>query len=413
MKRQTRVKWALPTVIDPPVRKCIQVYVPDDPMHIAAFRGAMLNLASALAWDDDTAHTAREVALVWREIVDGMVTWGCGDMSILFRQPSPCILEYSTDEGENWNVAGVFEDCAEGVAQDLIDQMLDDGSLSAGGQQPPQPRPSTVICKTYNVRLDGDGFWFCPVPLYAGDSIEVKTAEGGWWDGGEFSWRCPSGAIYGLGECSGDPELFTGDPASSVGHMRLIGFDGTNYRDMYLIKFTPTNTIPRFVLQANDSNINNNKGSINLTVEVCTNAYQGDCASANRYLPYAQTDYCYTGDAPPEDLWHDTGIAGEVQFNPPPTPGYPRAFVIDLRQTDAWWPNKSGAWQVKINGSSDLRLFAEEIRTGPCDRTDKIPIQANAPIDPATWYTIPANKPLMLIQSGSDGMGQINTICVQ
>lgn len=76
-RRNEPAKWTLPTVINPEGRRCVMIEVPDERFHIAAFRGAMLHLAEAYKWADDPDHTAREVALVWRGIIDAM-EWGCG-----------------------------------------------------------------------------------------------------------------------------------------------------------------------------------------------------------------------------------------------------------------------------------------------------------------------------------------------
>lgn len=76
-RRNSLAKWTLPTVIDPDERRCMMIPVPDDPYHVAAFRGALLHLSEAYKWADDPDHKAREVALVWRDIIDGL-EWGCG-----------------------------------------------------------------------------------------------------------------------------------------------------------------------------------------------------------------------------------------------------------------------------------------------------------------------------------------------
>lgn len=102
-RKNPPAKWVLPTVVDPPERKCIKIQVPDEQFHIAAFRGALLNLCAAYKWADDTAHTAREVALIWREIIDSM-EWGCGCMTEPFLQfrLNDCVFQYSITSGEEW-----------------------------------------------------------------------------------------------------------------------------------------------------------------------------------------------------------------------------------------------------------------------------------------------------------------------
>lgn len=69
-RRNPPAKWILPEVIDPEERLCFQIEVPNDPMHIAAFRGALYNLTSARFWQDDPDHKALEVAAVWQDIWD-------------------------------------------------------------------------------------------------------------------------------------------------------------------------------------------------------------------------------------------------------------------------------------------------------------------------------------------------------
>jgi len=46
--------------------------VPNERFHIAAFRGALLDLASAYKWQDDPDHKAREVANVWKGVIANM-----------------------------------------------------------------------------------------------------------------------------------------------------------------------------------------------------------------------------------------------------------------------------------------------------------------------------------------------------
>jgi hypothetical protein len=99
-RKNPPAKWVLPTTIDPP-RRCIQIQVPNDPAHVAAFRGALLALASAYNWSDDPAHTAREVALVWRDVVDNSLEWGCNEVQYEFRV-NGCELQYRVTGTSNW-----------------------------------------------------------------------------------------------------------------------------------------------------------------------------------------------------------------------------------------------------------------------------------------------------------------------
>jgi len=71
-KRYPRAKWELPEVVDPDTFRCYTIKVPDDRFHVAAFLGALQNLGSGQQWADDEEHTAKEVALVWRRVIDDM-----------------------------------------------------------------------------------------------------------------------------------------------------------------------------------------------------------------------------------------------------------------------------------------------------------------------------------------------------
>lgn len=71
-RRNPPAKWMLPDVVDPPDSICMSLQVPNNRYHIAAFRGALWNLASAINWADDIDHTAKEVAQVWRNVIDNM-----------------------------------------------------------------------------------------------------------------------------------------------------------------------------------------------------------------------------------------------------------------------------------------------------------------------------------------------------
>lgn len=77
-RRNPPAKWTLPTVVNPPTRKCFTVLVPNEDYHIAAFRGALLALGSAYNWQDDDLHTAKDVAAVWRSIVADVNPCGAG-----------------------------------------------------------------------------------------------------------------------------------------------------------------------------------------------------------------------------------------------------------------------------------------------------------------------------------------------
>lgn len=427
-KRQKNAGYRLPDPIDgyPLIDLCMQI--PDNELYKAAVLGAIKKLGEWFNWEKAyTPGDTRAVqasALFFGLINDTLKFGDCATMGVTDVRIVDCEVQVQYTGSTDWIVVGTLADCADTRAQQLIDSLLadgtligvsgiqdliQDGALSGGQQPPPTPRPGIVTCRVYYVTLTGNGKWLCPIPLYAGDSIEVKDASGGWWDGGEVNWRCPDGKKYVLGECNGSPEPFGGDPATGIGHMRIIGFDGLTYRDMYHIKYTPTNTISQFVLQANDSNIDNNKGSVNLTIEVCTNEYVGDCYSAASMLSLMQSDQCVTGSSMP---WHAAG--NSVQFN---GGGFPISLLIDLSSLSGGWPNKSGPWKVKAACEGIVSMGCQTSRLyPPCQPGLEYiagPYFNGQPINPDIWYDIPATKNWLGFFSNATGNGQINSICVQ
>lgn len=91
-RRNPPAQYVLPSVVNPASRKCYTILVPDEPQHIAAFNGAILSLASAYNWADDPDHTAKDVALVWREVWEQMAA--CGTSF-----PYACPYDFTADNG--------------------------------------------------------------------------------------------------------------------------------------------------------------------------------------------------------------------------------------------------------------------------------------------------------------------------
>lgn len=87
-RRNPPARWTLPEIVNPPTRKCFTILVPNEPYHIAAFRGALLNLASAYNWQDDLDHTAKDVANVWKSVIVDVTACGSGGI------PFACPFDY-------------------------------------------------------------------------------------------------------------------------------------------------------------------------------------------------------------------------------------------------------------------------------------------------------------------------------
>jgi len=267
-------RYTLPDVVDPSDSVCYMVPVPNDKFHIAAFKGQVKALASAYAWGDDTAHTALDVAAVWRIIFDNLEP--CEMVSIRLKPTDFCMVQLSTDGGTTWSDVADLSSCAHAAAVSEIQDALDRGDLSGGGQQPGQGSGAPGQCYDYDITINGNDRWLAPVAIEAGDIVDVTVRNGAWWHGDvtHLNWNCPDGTYFGLGNCFGSGYTDSADPLPSELKMRLIGYipgASTPYFDMYNTSRTidPGVTLSDFYLQPNDDNLADNQGSVSLHVQIC------------------------------------------------------------------------------------------------------------------------------------------------
>lgn len=101
-RRNPPARYTLPNNLAPSTFKCFRVSVPDDPFFIAAFRGQMLELGSALAWADDPDHKALQAAATWREVIANMTACSGGII------PIACPYDFQFGDDHDWHpiVAG-------------------------------------------------------------------------------------------------------------------------------------------------------------------------------------------------------------------------------------------------------------------------------------------------------------------
>lgn len=225
-RRNPPARYVLPDTVNPAGRKTIIMCIPDEPHHIAAFRGAMQTLGSAYNWADDEAHTAKEVAKLWREIIDQ------GDSCLEFRQDT-CHLYMVANGIETLIYNG----------QECIDANIADGTLMPGVRHSGLGDKPALDCENYSFGLAPLGTFVLPQRVSSGDTLRFFNTDGGTSDmaGGNIFWWCPSGATYALGSCTGlrGPSQ-TGDPASAITHASLMVLIAGNYYDLFDVASTPT-----------------------------------------------------------------------------------------------------------------------------------------------------------------------------
>lgn len=282
-KRYPRARWTLPTTVNPSTSTGWCVPVPDDPFHKAAFLGALATLGSAWSWADDPSQPAKEVADVWRNIIDNLEPCPMlSDVRIRLNPTDFCTIQLSTDAGANWADVADLSDCANAAANSIIDGRISDGSLSGGLQPGGNNGVISAQCYDYDVTLQGNGRWISPIPVQDGDTIQVTNVKGAWFDG-VFSgiWKCADGHTFALGACLGGGQGTAGaDPAPTLYHMNLIGQFGTSpaFFDAYNQAFTIPGGTPLsdLIFQANDSDLTDNQGSVTFHVQICKNHWVVD-----------------------------------------------------------------------------------------------------------------------------------------
>lgn len=100
-------QFDLPEIVDPE-RICVCFEIPNEKNHIRAFWTALYKLTIWNTWATDEAHTAREVAQVWRDVWNKAIgdedTMGCGcsEKPTLRRITPNGLLEVSFDDGQTW-----------------------------------------------------------------------------------------------------------------------------------------------------------------------------------------------------------------------------------------------------------------------------------------------------------------------
>lgn len=246
---------------------------------------------------------------------------------------NPCLIESSID-GVHW--------CA----------FIDLSKCSSFGTQPgPQPAPQPGGgAKQYCFNLRANETVLLPALVSTGDTVSLDRADGAGYDGGEFDlgplWRCPDGAAFVGGLCTGFYSTKPGDPLPSEHHMALIiGYGATP--DYLLVPLNTPVTIPSGVsqakvwLQVNDDPIGNNQGSYDVCVTVTNNN------AALVHIPVTSSAGVYTPFATELGSAYTLSFSGTAHIhNTPP-----------INDTDAfYWTNDGWATHARHSGDFGLSI---------------------------------------------------------
>lgn len=320
-RRNPLAKWVLPEVVDPVQRICVTLEIPDDRHHRAAFLGALLDLGSAYKWQDDAAHTAKDVALVWRDVYD--------KMKFCELPPEPI---FSNGIIEDFAMpirvdcdCRVWVTCCDGTEVELATVgMIDRPTQPGDGSETPTPGG----CVTYHARIDGPGLWFSPAVVNTGDTIEVTLPSGATYDPVSAIWRCPDGNIFFAGACVPGLTTDAGNPMPAVPQGKLIARIGATHYDVIPGLFAVPASISDEPLTFlfNYATPEGSAGQVTFDVNICNNAavqWQHDINLKISTAGFEQTD---------GGLWTPSVGWQSQQVNGVPNNGQQLRAVLDFGQ---------------------------------------------------------------------------------
>ena len=405
-KRFPLERWTLPDVVAPSDSICFRVPVPNDKFHIAAFMGAIYALTWSKNWAEDADHTAADVSRVWTEIFDNLEP--CEMVSIRLKPTDFCMVQLSTDGGSTWADVADLSACAHAAAVDEIQDAIDRGDLSGGGQQPGQGSGTPGVCYEYDITLHGSDRWLAPVAVEGNDIVTVSAEHGAWWHGdvAHLNWHCPDGVYFGLGNCFGSGYTDAADPVPSLLKMRLIGNapedSTTPYFDMYDTAYEIPAGVAEgdFYLQANDDALADNQGSINLHVQICKSLW-------THVFDFAISDYGFVVDNATYTFTYTAGV-GFVTTSTEPGADIKKSVpastrIIEVRM-EADCSNVSG-------GDSTMGVHCPA--GGPYDFSSSTPPAVGNNISAGIGSSVnPANFRITLIP-GHTGQGTITKCTVR
>lgn len=276
-----RLRYPLPEVINPPESVCIEVRVPNDIAYISAFWGQMFALTRWYAWLGDNAHTAKDVAAVWRGVYEQAQESECQNVLVRTSPVNDCLLQVSYDGGALWETVYNAYGCALKAAHDEFGSGSNQpAGHSQPGEQPGGADPNPAQCFDLDLTVQANSMLLIPLAIKSGWTLKFTNVKGAWYDGAFLSiWRCPTGSEFFLGAC-GDSSTYyydASDPIPAAPHLSLIIRlpDGSCAAIPAGGEYVIPSGMPdgnTFIL-ANDSELSDNQGSVSLHLLACNGGW--------------------------------------------------------------------------------------------------------------------------------------------
>jgi hypothetical protein len=323
-RRNPPARWVLPDEVNPPDSVCFKIHVPNNKYHIAAFKGALYMLSSAIFWADDPAHTALRVAKVWQEIFDSLVAEDCNPAAAgqdIFSEDFMSDFRRVCIDGKTY-LEFLACSCPETwVRLANADQLAAAGQPGGSGTPQPQPQPgSDPVC--YDLAWPTSGLGNIPTLVSTGDVLTLNSASGAGATNPTADWRCIDGLVFFAGACTGTTTLDSLAPAPTLPKGELLWWiNGVYYSAQIGVPFTVPGGVSSVTpfLVANFQSPNQ-VGSYKANVCVKNNAPVTWC----HHLDFRVSSYGFvsatTGGGGP-DLWspgvgwhHPGGVGNELRI---------------------------------------------------------------------------------------------------
>ncbi len=260
--------FKLPTVIDPPDSLCFTIPVPNDPGHIAAFFGAMLELTQWISWQRDAGKHGKDAAAVWREIY-----WNL--------QAQSCLVPIASHGAEQEDFmplrvdcdCNVFVTCCDGTEKQILTADQVRALLTGPAVNPaPQPAPGGG-CQTYNGQIIGSQRQLIPTVVSTGDVITLVSIAGAT-SPDTTDWFCPDGSTYFAACVSGTGGMNVGAclPSTTIYSVILI-IDGVYYPftgNTFTVPAGIANKAPALLVNALTTD--DLDGTLTFAAQVCNNS---------------------------------------------------------------------------------------------------------------------------------------------
>lgn len=109
--------YIVPSPVDPLTRKCVQIFIPDSQLHIAAFWGALNTLSVNYSWENSESEGAKLASEIWREVIaSARQTFENSEectSQVEFRLTGGNVIEWRPDPYSGWINLGIVCPCDE------------------------------------------------------------------------------------------------------------------------------------------------------------------------------------------------------------------------------------------------------------------------------------------------------------